>query len=337
MIIVMRAGAAEQEIQHVVDTILEAGLRPHISKGVERTIIGAIGDEAVIRTIPFEAFAGVESATPIVKPYKLAGRELHKESSVVDVDGVPIGGNELVVMAGPCSVEPNDTIFQIAEAVKGFGAKMLRGGAFKPRTSPYDFQGLGEAGLKLLAEARDKTGLKVVTEVMDTRDVELVYRYADMFQIGARNMQNFNLLKEVGRTDKPVLLKRGMSATIKEWLMSAEYVMSQGNSKVVMCERGIRTFETMTRNTFDVAAVVVCKQETHLPVVVDPSHAAGHRPFVAPLARAGIAAGADGVIVEVHPEPEHAASDGAQTLRFSEFVRMMEELAPVAQAVGRSL
>ncbi len=337
MIIVMRAGAGDQEIQHVVDTITKSGLRPHISRGVERTIIGAIGDETIIRTIPWEAFPGVESATPIVKPYKLAGRELHKESSVIDVSGVKIGGPEVVVAAGPCSVEPGEVIFEIAEAVKARGAKLLRGGAFKPRTSPYDFQGLGEEGLKLLAEARRRTGLKIVTEVMDTRDVQLVYEYTDMFQIGARNMQNFNLLKEVGRTDKAVLLKRGMSATIKEWLMSAEYVMSQGNGKVILCERGIRTFETMTRNTFDVAAVAVCKQESHLPIVVDPSHAAGHWQFVTSLAKAGIAAGADGVIVEVHTDPEHAASDGAQTLRIAKFEKMMRELAPVAKAVGRGI
>ncbi len=337
MIIVMRAGATDEEIQHVVDTITGAGLRPHVSRGVERTIIGAIGDEAVLRTVPFEAIPGVESATPIVKPYKLVGRELQKEASIIPVGDVRIGGKEVVVMAGPCSVEPGEMIFEIAEAVKKRGAKLLRGGAFKPRTSPYDFQGLGEEGLKMLAEARERTGLRIVTEVMDTRDVDLVYKYADMFQIGARNMQNFNLLKEVGRTDKAVLLKRGMSATIKEWLMSAEYVMAQGNSKVILCERGIRTFETMTRNTFDVAAVAVCKQESHLPVVVDPSHAAGHWQFVSALAKAGLACGADGLIVEVHSDPEHAVSDGAQSLRISKFERLMNEVRPVVEAVGRSM
>ncbi len=338
MLIVMRPGASEEQIQHVVDTIKEAGLRPHLSRGVERTIIGAIGDEGVIRAIPFEAFSGVDYAQAIVKPYKLVGRELHPESSVVQVtEDIVIGGPELIVSAGPCSVEPGDVVFKIAEEVKAAGAKILRGGAFKPRTSPYDFQGMGEAGLKILAEAGRATSLATVTEVMDTRDVELVYSYCDMFQIGARNMQNFNLLKEVGKTDKPVMLKRGMSATIKEWLMSAEYIMAQGNSKVIFCERGIRTFETMTRNTFDASAIAVIKEESHLPVFVDPSHAGGHAQYVIPISKAGVAIGADGLIVEVHVDPERAMSDGAQTLRPARFRRLMEEVALVAEAVGRRI
>ncbi len=337
MLIIMRAGASEEEVQHVVDTIKEAGLRPHISRGVERTIIGAIGDEAVIRSIPFEAFSGVESAAPIVKPYKVVGRELHPDNTIIQMGGITIGGKELVIAAGPCSVEPGEVIFQIASAVKAAGGHLLRGGAFKPRTSPYDFQGMGEAGLKLLAEARERTGLQIVTEVMDTRDVELVCRYADMLQIGARNMQNFNLLKEVGKTDKAVLLKRGMSSTIKEWLMAAEYVYAQGNPNVILCERGIRTFETMLRNTFDAGAVAVAKMESHLPVFVDPSHAAGHAKYVLPIALAGVAVGADGLIVEVHVDPEHAMSDGAQTLRPARFQRMIEEVKAIAEAVGRSV
>lgn len=337
MIITLRPHATEEQIQHIVERIEEAGLRAHISKGVERTIIGVIGDERVLRSFPLEAFPGVESVTPILKPYKLAGREVHPENTVIKVGDVTIGGSEVVVAAGPCSVENRELIIDIAKAVKEAGAKILRGGAFKPRTSPYDFQGLGLEGLKYLAEAREHTGLPIVTEVMDTRQVELVYEYADIIQIGARNMQNFNLLKEVGKVDKPVLLKRGMSSTLKELLMSAEYIISQGNEKVILCERGIRTFETATRNTLDISAVPVLKHESHLPVFVDPSHAGGKWRWVAPLSRAAVAVGADGLIIEVHPEPEKALSDGVQSLRPEKFAQLMTEIRTVASAIGRSI
>ncbi|MCB2153883.1 3-deoxy-7-phosphoheptulonate synthase [bacterium] len=337
MIIVMRHGSDQAEISHVVEAIENAGLKVHISQGVERTIIGAIGNEAQISSIPFEAFPGVESATPIVKPYKLAGRELHPKTSAFELaPGVQIGGDELVLMAGPCSVEPGDVMLKSAIGVKAAGAKVLRGGAFKPRTSPYDFQGLGEEGLKLLAEARKETGLAIITEVMDTRDVELVYRYADIFQIGARNMQNFNLLKEVGKTDKPVVLKRGIAATIKEWFMCAEYILAQGNERVILCERGIRSYDPSTRNLFDATAVAIAKAETHLPVIVDPSHAAGTWQWVEPISRAAVAIGADGLIIESHPNPERALSDGAQSLRLEKLADVAKNLKPLAQAIGRS-
>lgn len=337
MIIVLRPDATEEDLQHLVDVISEAGLQAHVSRGTERTIVGCIGDESKIQTIPFLAIPGVENAMPILRPYKLASRSFRPEKTIIKMGDVAIGGEEIVVVAGPCSVEPNESLIQTAHAIKEAGAKLLRGGAFKPRTSPYDFAGLEEEGLRLLDEARQETGLGVVTEVMDTRHVELVYRYADAFQIGTRNAQNFNLLKEVGKYDKPVFLKRGMSMTIKELLMSAEYVMSQGNQDVILVERGIRTFETATRNTLDIAAVAVLKKETHLPVFVDPSHAAGDFHYVTPLARAAVACGADGILVEVHPNPEKSYSDGAQTLKFSKFETMMEELRPVAEAVGRTL
>ncbi|MBX7245987.1 MAG: 3-deoxy-7-phosphoheptulonate synthase [Candidatus Sumerlaeaceae bacterium] len=337
MIIVMSPEATEDQLAHLVEVIEGAGLKAHVSRGTERTIVGAIGNEAKIQQVPFMAIPGVESCMPIVKPYKLAGREFNKEKTKIKIRDIEIGGKEVVVVGGPCSVEPNDTLIQTARAIKKAGAKMLRGGAFKPRTSPYDFMGMAEDGLKLLADAREETGLAVVTEVMDTRDVELVYKYADAFQIGTRNAQNFNLLKEVGKYDKPVFLKRGMSMLIKEFLMAAEYVISQGNNDVIMVERGIRTFETATRNTLDVAAVAVLGVETHLPVFVDPSHAAGDHRFVNALSRASVACGCDGLLVEVHPNPEKAMSDGAQTLKFSKFEQLMDEIRPVAEAVGRSV
>lgn len=335
MIIVLRPDATEEQIQHLVDIIGEKGLRAHISRGTERTIIGCIGDESKLQDIPFLAIPGVESAMPILEPYKLASKSFRPEKTRINMRGVEIGGDEVIVVAGPCSVEPNDTLFQTAHAVREAGAKILRGGAFKPRTSPYDFCGLGEEGLRMLDEARQATGLPIVTEVMDTREVELVYRYADAFQIGARNAQNFNLLREVGKYDKPVFLKRGMSMTIKELLMSAEYVISQGNPNVVLVERGIRTFETATRNTLDIAAVAVLHEKTHLPVFVDPSHAAGDWRYVTKLACAAVACGADGLMVEVHPNPERAFSDGAQSLKFTKFAKLMEAIRPIAQAVGR--
>jgi len=337
MIIVMKPEATAEEIDHLTDVIREAGLQAHISRGEERTVIGAIGDEQKLQSIPFTAIAGLESAMPIVKPYKLAGRSFRPEGTRIKMRDFVIGGDEIIVAGGPCSVEKNDSLFETARAIKQSGAKLLRGGAFKPRTSPYDFPGLGEEGLKMLADAREETGLAIVTEVMDTRDVELVNKYADSFQIGTRNAQNFNLLREVGKYDKPVFLKRGMSMTVKEWLMSAEYVMSQGNQNVILVERGIRTFETSTRNTLDLCAVCVAMQETHLPVFVDPSHAAGDFRFVSQLSKAAIACGAHGLLIEVHPNPEKAWSDGAQTIKFSKFDRLMEELRPIAEAVGRKV
>lgn len=337
MIIVLRPNATEEQIQHLLDKIEEAGLTPHTSRGTERTIVGVIGDERILRNMPLEVFPGVENVMSILKPYKFVSREFQKENTKIKIKDFVIGGDEIIISAGPCSVEPGDIIFEIAHKLKSLGVKMLRGGAFKPRTSPYDFQGMGEEGLKMLAEASRQTGLAVITEVMDTRQVDLVYKYVDAFQIGARNVQNFNLLKEVGKTDKPVLLKRGMSTTIKEWLMSAEYIISEGNRDIILCERGIRTFETMTRNTLDVAAVPVLKEETHLPVFVDPSHACGIYKFVNPLARAAVAAGADGLIIEVHPKPEAAFSDGAQSLKYDKFEKLINDIKPVAAAVGRKL
>ncbi|MCX7765308.1 MAG: 3-deoxy-7-phosphoheptulonate synthase [Candidatus Sumerlaeia bacterium] len=337
MIIVLRPEATEEQIQRIVERIESVGLRAHLSRGVERTIIGAIGDETVLRTLPLEAFPGVESVMPILKPYKLASRDFQPHNTRIKVRDVVIGGDEIVVAAGPCSVENQEMIIQTARAVKSAGAKILRGGAFKPRTSPYDFQGLGKEGLEFLAQAREETGLPILTEVMDTRQVELVYQYTDIFQIGARNVQNFNLLTEVGKTDKPVLLKRGMSTTLKELLMSAEYILSQGNYNVILCERGIRTFETETRNTLDISAVAVLKHESHLPVFVDPSHASGKWRWVLPLSRAAVAIGADGLLIEVHPEPEKALSDGAQSLKFEKFQQLMAEIKAIATAIGRKI
>lgn len=338
MIIVMQPGAAKRDVKHLVDKIKKLGLKPWVSTGVERTIVGVIGEEDIIRIQPLEAFPGVEKVLPILKPYKLASRDFKKENSVIDVGGgVKIGGKKLVVMAGPCSVENEKLLIEIAKKVKEAGATVLRGGAFKPRTSPYAFQGLGLKGLKFLAHAKKETGLPIVTEVMDTRDVEAVAKYADIFQIGARNMQNFNLLKEVGKAKKPVLLKRGMSSTIKELLMSAEYVLSEGNFNVILCERGIRTFEDATRFTLDINAVPVVKGLSHLPIIVDPSHATGKWGLVEPCAKAGIAAGADGLIIEVHPKPEEAMSDGEQSLIPENFEHLMREVARMAEAVGREI
>jgi 3-deoxy-7-phosphoheptulonate synthase len=337
MIIVLRPDATDADLDHVVKKLRDVGLQAHISKGVERTLVGAIGDEAVLRTIPLEAFPGVENVLPILKPFKLASRDFRKEDSTFTVGNAVVGGKRIAVIAGPCAVENRTLTFEIAKAVKDGGANFLRGGAFKPRTSPYAFQGLEEEGLKYLAEARDKTGLPIVTEVMDGRDIELIAKYADVLQIGARNMQNFRLLKEVGLCKKPVLLKRGISATIKEWLMSAEYILAGGNREVILCERGIRTYETATRNTLDLSAIPVLKQMTHLPVVVDPSHAVGKWDLVAPMAKAAVAAGADGLLIEVHANPEEALCDGEQSLKPKAFKQLMDELRPIAQAVGREI
>jgi len=338
MIIVLRPDASQKQINHLVAKIKKLGLKPWISKGVERTIVGIIGEEDVVRVQPLEVFPGVEKVLPILKPYKLASRDFKKENSIVDIGGgIKIGSKNIVVMAGPCSVENEKLLISIAKKVKKAGATVLRGGAFKPRTSPYAFQGLGAKGLKFLAEAKKETGLKIVTELMDVRDLDLVLKCADIIQIGARNMQNFNLLKEVGKARKPVLLKRGMANTIKEFLMSAEYILAEGNFNIVLCERGIRTFEDSTRFTFDVSAVPVIKGLSHLPIIVDPSHATGKWRLVSPCAKAAIAAGSDGLIVEVHPNPEEAFSDGEQSLYPENFALMMKELKKVAEAVGRKL
>ncbi|MBS1112323.1 MAG: 3-deoxy-D-arabinoheptulosonate-7-phosphate synthase [Nitrospirae bacterium] len=339
MIIVMKAGATKRERDEVIRKIKEFGYKPHIIHGATRDVIGAVGDErgkVVLQSIEF--MQGVESVVPILKPYKLASREVKKETSIVQIsEKVAIGDKDIVVIAGPCAVESQEQIIEVAVAVKKAGAKVLRGGAFKPRTSPYAFQGMKEEGLKLLADAREKTGLPIITEVVNPETAELVAEYADILQIGTRNAQNFELLKKLGQLKKPILLKRGMSMTIQELLMSAEYIMSEGNQSVILCERGIRTFETATRNTLDLSAIPVLKQKTHLPVVVDPSHATGNYLYVAPMAFAAVAAGADGLIIEVHPDPEHALSDGPQSLIPKKFTLMMEKLRLFAEVADRSL
>lgn len=339
MIIVMKDNATEEQISVVSRRVEELGYTPHRSRGTQRVIIGIIGDldrEELIDSLG--AHPGIEKLVPIVEPYKLVGRTFKKEKSVIDIiDGVQIGGKELVMMAGPCAVESEEQLMSTAIAVKKAGAKVLRGGAFKPRTSPYSFQGLEEEGLKILRKAGNETGLAVVTEVVDPRDVELVENYADVFQIGARNMQNFYLLKEVGKSKKPVMLKRGMAATYKEFLMAAEYIMSEGNYNVILCERGIRTFEDYTRNTLDLVSIPVIKSLSHLPVVIDPSHGTGHWDLVKPASKGAVAMGADGLIVEVHPEPTRALSDGQQSLKFDTFSELIDELKPLAKAVDREL
>jgi 3-deoxy-7-phosphoheptulonate synthase len=339
-IIVLKHNASEEEIRHVVKKLESRGLKVNISKGTERVIIGVIGDTSKITEEEEDAIratACIENVVRILKPYKLASREFRKENTEINVGGFIIGGKRIPVMAGPCAVENKTILISIAEKVKAAGATFLRGGAYKPRTSPYSFQGLGEEGLKYLAEARKKTGLPIITEIMDPREIDVIVEYADIIQIGARNMQNFRLLLEVGATHKPVLLKRGLSATIKEWLMSAEYIMSRGNQNVILCERGIRTFETATRNTLDLSAVPVLKQLTHLPVIVDPSHGVGKRDLVSPMAKAAVAAGADGLMIEVHTNPEEAMSDGEQSLKPEDFGKLMQELKAVAEAIGREI
>ncbi len=337
MIIVLRPDATKKQIDHIIEKVKKLGLKTMVSRGVERTIIGVIGEEDVLRVQPLEAFPGVEKVMPILKPYKLVSREFKPENSIVDVEGIKIGGKKIAIMAGPCSVESFEMLLEVAKKVKKAGAGILRGGAFKPRSSPYSFQGLGEKGLKFLMDVKKETGMKIVTEVMDTRDVKMVEKYADILQVGARNMQNFNLLKEVGLSKKPVLLKRGISATIKEFLMSAEYVLAAGNFNCILCERGIRTFEDATRFTLDLNAVPLIKQLTHLPVIVDPSHGTGKWDLVSPMSKAAIAAGADGLIIEVHPNPEEARSDGEQSLVPYKFDAMMKELKAVAKAVNREI
>ena len=337
MIIVTKPEASEEQIEHIIDRIKEWGLKAEVSRGALRVVIGVIGPEDVIREKPIAAIPGVESVTPVLKPYKLVAHEFRGTRTPVSIGGVPVGGKEIVVMSGPCSVESREQIVSIAQDVKRAGAKILRGGAFKPRTSPYSFQGLGVDGLKMLAEAREATGLPVITEIMDTKDLEVIEEYADCLQVGARNMQNFSLLKAVGRSRLPVMLKRGMAATIKDLLMSAEYVLSEGNFNVLLCERGIRTFETYTRNTLDLNAVPVLQAETHLPVVVDPTHGIGLREHVPAMALAAVAAGADGLMVEVHNSPELAKSDGEQALLPGEFADLVRRIRAVAEAVGRGV
>jgi len=337
MIITLKPGTTKKGIEEVVQKIKDLGFTPHISKGRERTIIGVIGENAILSREIFESVFVVESITPISKPYKLVSREFESKSTVVKVKNVKLGDKEIVVIGGPCSVENREMLLKVALEIKKAGAKILRGGAFKPRTSPYSFQGLGEKGLKYLAEVGKLTNLPVVTEVMDAKQIELVSEYADIIQIGARNMQNFNLLKEVGKTEKPVLLKRGMASTVKELLMSAEYILSGGNSRVILCERGIRTFENSTRFTLDISAVSQIKILTHLPVIVDPSHGTGRRELILPLSRAAIAAGADGLMIEVHPKPEEALSDGFQSILPLDFQRLMKEIKLIAEAVGRKV
>ena len=335
MLVVMKPHATPAEVEAVVERIRSLGLTPHPIPGAQRVAIGITGNRGALDPALFEGMPGVRDAIRVSQPFKLVSREVKEEDTVLDVGGVRLGGGRLAVMAGPCSVESKDQILEAAHAVKRAGATFLRGGAYKPRTSPYDFQGLAEEGLKLLALAREQTGLKVVTEAMDAETLPMVAEYADVVQIGARNMQNYSLLKRLGAVDKPVLLKRGPSATVREWLMAAEYVVSNGNQRVALCERGIRTFETATRNTLDLNAVPVLKALTHLPVVVDPSHGIGLRAHVPAMARAAVAAGADGLIVEVHPCPEKALSDGQQSLTPAEFAVLMEQVKVIASAVGR--
>ncbi len=337
MIVVLKPGTSAQEVKKIVERIEAFGLRAHISEGEERTIIGAIGDERLLLDRSLEAFPGVEKVLPILKPYKLVSREFQPKNTVIDVRGCSIGDKKIHVMAGPCSVESREQVLDAALPVKEAGATFLRGGAYKPRTSPYSFQGLGPEGLEFLAHAREVTGLPIITEVLDPRDLDIVYRYADILQIGARNMQNFKLLTEAGKLDKPVMLKRGLSATIQEFLLSAEYIASEGNRKIILCERGIRTYETETRNTLDLSAVPALKRLTHLPVFVDPSHGTGRWDLVAPMALAGVAPGADRLLIEVHPKPLVALRDGPQSLKPQKFAQMMGQLKKLAAAVGREI
>jgi 3-deoxy-7-phosphoheptulonate synthase len=335
MIIVMSPTSTKEDLAKVQEKILQVGLQYHLSTGESRTIVGVIGDKKIIADLQMNAFRGVEKTVRITEKYKLVSREFHPEDTIVDIGGVKVGAGHLAVMAGPCAVESMEQLMEAAKCVKAGGAQFLRGGAFKPRTSPYDFQGLEEEGLQMLRKAGDATGLKVVTEIVNLNDIERICKYADVLQIGARNMQNFQLLKEVGKVKKPVLLKRGLSATINEWLNAAEYILSEGNESVIFCERGIRTYETFTRNTLDLSAVAAIKELSHLPVIVDPSHGTGRWQMVCPMARAAIAAGADGLMIEVHPHPEVALSDGDQSLRPENFQHLMEEVHRIAEVMGR--
>jgi 3-deoxy-7-phosphoheptulonate synthase len=337
MMIIMKPNATPEQVEHVIEQVKAAGLNAHLSQGVEATIIGAIGETHNIPTDIFEVLDGVDMVKRITQPFKLASRQFHPENSIFPLDGFAVGGDEIAIIAGPCSVESRSQIIETAQAVKEAGASALRGGVFKPRTSPYAFQGLGEQGLDYLAEAREQTGLPIVAEIMSQTQLDLMAKRVDVLQVGARNMQNFNLLRAIGETQTAVLLKRGLSATIEELLMSAEYILAGGNKQVMLCERGIRTFETTTRNTTDINAIPVLKNLTHLPVILDPSHATGHADYVAAVARAAIAAGADGLIVEVHPDPAHAVSDGKQSLRPEKFAEMVKQVGQIAQIMGRRL
>lgn len=337
MIIIMKANSTPKQVEHVIDHVKAAGLSVHLSQGVERTIIGVIGETHDIPPERFDGLDGVESVKRITQPYKLASRQFHPENSIFRLDGFTIGSEEIVLIAGPCSVESRSQIIETAQAVKEAGASALRGGVFKPRTSPYAFQGLGEEGLEYMAEAREKTGLPIVVEIMSQVQIDVMLKYVDVLQVGARNMQNFNLLRAIGETRTPVLLKRGLAATIEELLMSAEYILAGGNQQVILCERGIRTFETATRNTTDINAVPVLKDLTHLPIILDPSHSTGHADYVSAISRAAIAAGADGLIVEVHPDPAHAVSDGKQSLKPEKFAELVRQVGCIAQAVDRRL
>ncbi len=336
MLVVMQEGAAETQIQGVIDRLVEMGFAVHRSTGVMHTVLGGVGPVEHFEPADFEVMEGVKEAHRIVSPYKLASKHFKPGGTVIKIGAIEIGGDHVVTMAGPCSIEGEDQIERAAEIVAKGGAQIIRGGAFKPRSSPYSFQGMGEAGLKLLRTAADRHGLAVISEVMDQIQIPLLVEYSDILQVGARNMQNFNLLRELGKLRKPVLLKRGIAGTIEELLLSAEYVLAGGNYQVILCERGIRTFETYTRNTMDISAIPVLKRLTHLPVVADPSHGTGKRDYVAPMARAAVAAGADGLLVEVHHDPEHAVSDGAQTLRPEQFQEMMTQVRAIAHAIGRS-
>ena len=337
MIIVMSQSADSADVDHVVERLSAIGAESHISQGQYRTVIGAIGDREVIQQLPWEAFAGVERVVPVLKPFKLVSRDFQPDDTVVDVAGVKLGGKHFAPIAGPCAVESRDQLFASVEAVAKAGATIMRGDAFKPRTSPYSFQGLGEEGLQLLAEARDAFGLPFVAEVVDPRDVELVASYADIIRVGTRNMANYTLLSELGKQHKPVMLKRGFTATIEEWLNAAEYIYKGGNHNVILCERGIRTFETATRNTLDISAVPVLKELSHLPVIVDPSHSGGRRQLVAPLTRVAVAAGADGFMVDVHHAPETALVDGAQAIVPGEFAALMDDVRALAEVMAREL
>ena len=335
MIIVMKPNYLPQQLEGVVATVQAHGLTPHITYGVETAIVAAVGEFHIASLDPFEILDGVETVKRISQPFKLGSRQVHPENSVFPLDGFQVGGDDIVLVAGPCAVESRSQILETAQAVREAGANALRGGVFKPRTSPYSFQGLGEEGLEYLAEARETTGMPIVVEIMSQTQLELMLKYVDVFQVGARNMQNFNLLRALGETRKTILLKRGLSATIEELLMSAEYLLAGGNKQVILCERGIRTFETATRNTTDINAIPVLKNLTHLPVILDPSHATGHADYVAAIARAGIAAGADGLIVEVHPDPSKAVSDGKQSLKPEKFVDMVRQVKAIAEVMGR--
>jgi len=338
MIVVMKIGATKQQLELVTQTAEALGFSPHVIEGQERNVIGLVGVAGQRDKLNVIGdMSGVDNIVPISKAYKLASREIKPEPSIIDVSGVLFGGKNIPIIAGPCSVEGEEMIIKTAHLIKAAGATMLRGGAFKPRTSPYSFQGLEEEGLKQLAKAREETGLPFVTEVTNPRYVDMVYKYADMFQVGARNVQNFALLSELGKTDKPVLLKRGMATTIEEYLTASEYILSEGNKNVILCERGLRTFETATRNTLDISAVPVIKEKSHLPIMIDPSHAAGHWQYVGPLSKAAVAIGADGLIIEVHPDPTKAWSDGAQSLTPTQFKELMDSMRPIAEAVGRTI